>query len=445
MPSPDLTPQEQLLIELINRARLDPNGEAARYGASLNQGLSAGTIASAPYAPLASNVDLSEAAANHSSWMLDADVFSHTSVNGSNAGRRMQDAGYSFSGSWRWGENISWRGTTGTLDLTAAIEAQHKSLFLSPGHRVNIYGDFREIGVAQEAGRFTANGTTYNASMVTENFAKSGTDLFITGVAFNDTDKDGFYDIGEQRSGVVVDWLGNSGGAVTSATAGGYNVRVPGGLNGTADVAVTVGGITMNATIAMPGTNVKLDVIDGRVLATSHSLTLGAGGVDARLLGVSSGNTLTGNGAANVLEGNKGANTLSGMGGDDTLRGGAGGDALIGGAGRDTLIGGSGTDDFVFRSLSDSSASASSADILQGFTLGKDDVVVRDIDANEGVAGDQAFVLDAGGAFTAGEIRQKLSGSTLTIEFNTDGDSTAEMIIIIQGVSGRLAASDFDL
>ncbi len=444
MPSPELTPQEQLLIELINRARLDPNGEAARHGASLNQGLNAGTIASTPYAPLASNIDLNEASANHSSWMLANNKFSHTGVGGSNAGKRMADAGYSFSGSWRWGENISWRGTTGTLDLTAAIEAQHKSLFLSPGHRVNIFGDFREIGVAQEVGRFAPNGTAYNASMVTENFAKSGTTLFITGVAYNDNDRDGFYDVGEQRSGVVVDWLGNAGGAVASASAGGYNVRVPGGLNGSADVAVTAGGVTMNATIAMPGTNVKLDVVDGRVLASSHSLTLGAGGIDARLLGVASTN-LTGNEAANVLEGNSGANALRGMGGNDTLRGGAGNDVLVGGTGRDVLDGGLGADDFVFQTASDSAASATSADVVQGFTLGSDDLVVTAIDANQGLAGDQGFVLDAGGDFTAGEIRQTLSGTTLTVEFNTDSDSAAEMVIVLQGVSSRLSASDFEL
>lgn len=445
MPTPEITPQEQLFIELINRARLDPNGEAARYGITLNQGLSAGTIASGAYAPLASNIDLNEAAANHSSWMLGTDTFSHTGANGSRAGDRMSAAGYSFTGSYRWGENISWRGTTGSLDLTAAIEAQHRSLFLSPGHRVNILGDFRELGVAQEVGQFASNGTNYNASMITENFAKSGSDLFITGVAYNDYDKDGFYDVGEQRSGVVVDWLGNSGGAVTSASAGGYNVRVPGGINGSAAVSVTAGGVTMNATITMPGTNVKLDVIDGRVLASSHSLTLGAGGIDARLLGISSGNTLAGNDAANVLEGNKGANTLSGMGGNDTLRGGAGGDVLIGGMGRDTLVGGRGADDFVFRSTSESGASASSADVVQGFSRGTDDIVVTAIDANEGVTGNQAFALDAGGSFTAGEIRQTLSGTTLTIEFNTDSDSTAEMTIVIQGMSTKFTASDFEL
>jgi hypothetical protein len=54
---------------------------------------------------------------------------------------------------------------------------------------------------------------------------------------------------------------------------------------------------------------VKLDVVNGRVLASSVDLTLGTGAVDGRLLGVA-GTKLTGNAAANVLEGNKGANII---------------------------------------------------------------------------------------------------------------------------------------
>jgi hypothetical protein len=139
----------------------------------------------------------------------------------------MKNAGYVFTGSWGSGENIAWRGTTSTLNITQSIYEQHKSLFLSAGHRKNTMGDFREIGIAQEIGGFTQNGTTFNSSMITQNFARSGTNAFITGVAYNDLDKDGFYDVGEQRSGIVVDWLGNSGGAVTTAAAGGYAVKIP--------------------------------------------------------------------------------------------------------------------------------------------------------------------------------------------------------------------------
>jgi hypothetical protein len=33
------TAQEQLFLELVNRARMDPLGEAARFGCDLNAGL----------------------------------------------------------------------------------------------------------------------------------------------------------------------------------------------------------------------------------------------------------------------------------------------------------------------------------------------------------------------------------------------------------------------
>jgi len=39
---------EQYLLEMINRARLDPQAEAERYGLSLNAGLASGTISGAP-------------------------------------------------------------------------------------------------------------------------------------------------------------------------------------------------------------------------------------------------------------------------------------------------------------------------------------------------------------------------------------------------------------
>ena len=98
--------------------------------------------------------------------MLAVDVFSHAGVNGSDPNDRRRVAGYDgHSGS---AENIPWRGTTGTVNITNSIYEQHKSLFLSEGHRENTLGNYREVGIAQELGGFTKGGTTYNASMITQ-------------------------------------------------------------------------------------------------------------------------------------------------------------------------------------------------------------------------------------------------------------------------------------
>src|SRR5215212_3315253 len=148
----DFTAREQLMLELINRARMDPSGEAARYGISLNQGLASGTISTAPKQVLAGDDALALAADNHSQWMIATDVFSHEETGATRTPtQRMALAGYTFSGSWMSGENISYVGSTGSLDLTTKIAQQHKNLFLSPGHRTNLLeDDFREVGVGQQ-------------------------------------------------------------------------------------------------------------------------------------------------------------------------------------------------------------------------------------------------------------------------------------------------------
>src|SRR5690606_20183050 len=73
------TEEEVLVVELINRARFDPAAEAARYNMGLNDGIAAtDTISADRKAPLAHNLLLVRAARDHSQWMLDSDVFSHT-------------------------------------------------------------------------------------------------------------------------------------------------------------------------------------------------------------------------------------------------------------------------------------------------------------------------------------------------------------------------------
>ena len=61
-----LTPQEQLFIELTNRARLDPKGEADRFNIDLNAGLLPNEISTASKQVLAPNQLLDNASENHS-------------------------------------------------------------------------------------------------------------------------------------------------------------------------------------------------------------------------------------------------------------------------------------------------------------------------------------------------------------------------------------------
>lgn len=337
-----LTAAEQYAIELINRARLDPAAEAARYDLGLNAGLTSGTITGAPVQVLAPNTELELAAFNHSTWMLANNTFNHTGVDGSSPGDRIVDAGYDLTGSWTWRENLAWAGTTGDVDLESAIDGHHEGLYRSSGHRVNTFAaDIREIGVAQVAGEFTQNGTPFNSSMLTLNFASTGTDVFVTGVVYTDADSNDFYGIGEGTTGLTFAAQGNT---AQTADAGGYGLAV---VRGDA-VAVTVSdGATVLATLQIDTNdgNAKLDVVtdaDGDLnLALSRSATLQTGIADASLLGIGDLD-LTGSADDNTLIGNGGDNVLQGEGGDDMLSGGAGADRLFGGLGDDTLNGGSG-------------------------------------------------------------------------------------------------------
>jgi serralysin len=121
-------------------------------------------------APLRLNGRLNSSAETHSRWMLKEDDFSHDGSGGSDPGDRMEDAGYQFSGSWTWGENISWRSEGGAAGISDEVVAMHNSLMNSPGHRANILNpNFVEIGIGIEVGTMG----DWPAVIVTQNFARS--------------------------------------------------------------------------------------------------------------------------------------------------------------------------------------------------------------------------------------------------------------------------------
>ena len=82
----DPTAQEVLMWALINRARLDPAGEAARYGIDLNEGPvrdfngNIVTITSSSKQPLAWNSSLFAVADQHSQDMLTNQKMYHNDV-----------------------------------------------------------------------------------------------------------------------------------------------------------------------------------------------------------------------------------------------------------------------------------------------------------------------------------------------------------------------------
>jgi hypothetical protein len=231
------TALEQMVLELVNRARLDPAAEAARYGIALNEGVPAGdTISTASKQPLAMNETLLGTARTHSQDMIDRDYFAHDTPEGVTPLQRMTNAGYNFTTA---GENIALTTSSNPLTDQNSINL-HQFLFVDPnfpgrGHRVNILlGDYQEIGVGQAAGNYQGS----NGSALTEDFGVRGHQQFLTGVSSADADHDNFYSIGEGRGSMLVSVVVPGNPSTSTGTAGGYSLAVGTGLQTVPSAAV---------------------------------------------------------------------------------------------------------------------------------------------------------------------------------------------------------------
>jgi serralysin len=122
-----------------------------------------------------------------------------------------------------------------------------------------------------------------------------------------------------------------------------------------------------------------------------------------------------GGSARDYLYGNDVSNKLNGNGGNDVLDGGKGNDIYTGGAGADEFrvgeIGGN--------------------DRITDFVTGVDKIRLIDIDANSGVAGNQAFTDVGNAAFSgvAGQLRHYVQGGNNFLAGDVNGDSVADFTI----------------
>jgi Ca2+-binding RTX toxin-like protein len=171
---------------------------------------------------------------------------------------------------------------------------------------------------------------------------------------------------------------------------------------------------------------------------------IGTGDPALNYIGSNVGNIIIGRGGADILDGLGGADELQGNAGDDVLHGGDGDDLLVGGSGVDVLCGGSGAD--LFRFSGGDAGTASAADGITDFANHVDRVDLRDIDANSGVAGDQAFAFIGTAAFsgTAGELRYFADGADTRLQGDFTGDGVADFEIVFTG-SLTIFATDFYL
>lgn len=143
--------------------------------------------------------------------------------------------------------------------------------------------NYTVAGIA--TGSFTQGGTVFNAVMATQNFAQSGEEVFVTGVAINDRDGDNFYDIGEGRGGIAVQLTYGAAnlGTANTAAAGGYGIKFSGGP---VDVTFSGGALDHDVSVKINAgaRSAKVDLSGSNEILSSASCALGDGAKSLVLL-----------------------------------------------------------------------------------------------------------------------------------------------------------------
>jgi len=249
-----LTSSEQLFIYLLNRARSDPQA----YETEAELSVSLAGVEAQP--PLAVNDLLCDSALFHAQEMADFDYFDHQSEVTLDWPNKMAiDAGYPLP----WGPDGNQIESLAAgfgnpdppeiapTDAPKALQMLIEDLdVVPPGHRQHLlamnsfWQEHREIGVG-----WAFNSSSWYRNYWTIHTAYENTsDLFLTGVVFDDKNDNQQFDLNEGLSGVTVSadpgpntLTNNAGGWSLPVTAGTYIVSAAGGsFDGTGSSMVIV-------------------------------------------------------------------------------------------------------------------------------------------------------------------------------------------------------------
>lgn len=297
------TVEDQYFLELVNRARANPDAEVARLmggdwenSPDLNEGLTPGTISNEPKPPLAFDPRLNDAALMHS-VTINTNVLRAST--GPGAPRilpegiviepakiaptfelRAKHENFQASHGAVFGEHfhqatLTNARSTGALIFRPDIEDLHEIIFVDRGNadrsrRVrlldsswNLLGlSFRGVG-----GFYPNAGVSSFSVLVTESFVSEPGSLFVTGVVFHDFNDNDFYDMNESAGSLEL-IITTVSGVVLAKTrtfrSGGYTVPFKGRSPGNYLVTVrdSFGGAATVPFTWGNTKNVKVDIID---------------------------------------------------------------------------------------------------------------------------------------------------------------------------------------
>jgi hypothetical protein len=257
-PDREPTPEETLIVELMNRFRANPSAEAdliappGKSGGSVDWKMFRDEMkALKPMPPVVFNLDLLDAARKHSYYMIHNglthdEVAGKVGFYGASPGDRIKLSGFKGGG---WAEN-AFAGSGGPLDSHNGflVDAGAGPGGMQPerGHRKNMIAGYREVG---PGGVTTGRGLSVTHDFGSRDVRMAG------GVVYIDANGNNFYDLGEGIGQVTIS--SSDGAAVTTWKSGAYELD----LKGQKDVTLTayLGGEKFSK--AFPGgkDNVKFD------------------------------------------------------------------------------------------------------------------------------------------------------------------------------------------
>ncbi len=222
------------------------------------------------------NPNLVDAARKHTAYVIanpgSPDPHTET-VNGVNIGpsERMIAAGYSLPSGGS--ENI-WTalGIVGQDNILEDLTALQQGPFLDAvnggvpgrGHRVNLMnGGANEVGLGLGEKTSTSGNTNIISHIVTQDFANAGKTSFLCGVAFNDTNRDDFYQPGEELAGVTITATRTTDNAVFTTNtwgSGGYSLALAPGTYAVTAAGANVGSPAQQM-VTITNQNVESDFI----------------------------------------------------------------------------------------------------------------------------------------------------------------------------------------
>ena len=252
-----ISPEAQLFVYMLNRARNDP----VAYQKERNLPIDLSYVT--PRAPLAVNDALFGSAGFHAEEMATYNYFDHQSqVTGEWPNKMVRDAGYPLPEYFSDSANYIESAAAGYANAGAALDGLIVDSGISPpGHRNHLLGidafnaDNREIGV----GNAYSSSSSYGNYWAIHATRHDAADEFLTGVVYNDSNGNERYDLNEGFAGVTV----SDGGTSTTTNAqGGWSLPI---TNGEYRVIASGSGFAGQAMVpvVVKGQSVEVDFLSG--------------------------------------------------------------------------------------------------------------------------------------------------------------------------------------